>query len=93
MCESRLPAETQQDNIDRICRAFAKVDSRFAKPYRLLGEKKYSDAAAAGAKILDIHEATYLSAAKLYVYAQALIAAGHPEDGVEAYRDILANCA
>ena len=29
------PANTQKDNIDRICRAFAKVDGRFAKPYKL----------------------------------------------------------
>lgn len=85
------PADTQQDNIDRICRAFAKVDLRFAEPYRLLGEKKYAAAAAAAAKILDIHEATYLSAAKLYIYAEALVHAGRREDGVEAYRDILAN--
>ncbi|MFW6061925.1 MAG: hypothetical protein ACOC93_03870, partial [Planctomycetota bacterium] len=34
-------AETQADNIDRICRAFATVDSAFAKPYKLFQEEKY----------------------------------------------------
>ena len=85
------PADTQQDNIDRILRAFAKVDGRFGKPFTLFGDKKYAEAAVAAKQILDLQQATYFSAAKQFLYAQALIKAGQAEDGVEAYRDILTN--
>ena len=85
------PANTQRDNIDRICKAFAKVDPRFARLWRLLEKKDYKAAAATAEKLIDPERATYLSAATYYVFARALIAAGEAEDGVEVYREILIN--
>jgi hypothetical protein len=83
------PANTQKDNIDRICRAFAKADPRFARPYELFGRRKYKEAAVAAKKILDPQRATYLSAATYIVYAESLALGGDDEGAVEAYADLL----
>ena len=83
------PKNTQKDNIDRILRAFAKVDLRIGKAYRLLEAKKYTEAAEAVKKYLNVQEATYRNAARYTVYARALAAAGKRYDAVDAYQKIL----
>jgi len=83
------PANTRKDNIDRICRAFAKVDARLAKPYELFVSGEYAKAAEAAKSTLDSSQKTYLSAARHYIYAESLLKAGQNIDGVEAHRDIL----
>ena len=85
------PPNTQQDNINRICRALAQVDSRFAKPYKLLEEGKYDQAAAAAKAVVNAQQATYLSAAKYYVYGTALVKQGKGEDAADVYREIWTN--
>ena len=77
---SDKPANTQKDNIDRICRAFAKVDGRFAKPYKLFAAKKYKEAAEAAGQIVDPTRATYLSAAEHFIQAESLTNLGRHED-------------
>ena len=83
------PANTRQDNINRICQAFARADVRFRKVYDLYKAGRYKQAAESGKKLLNVQQATYLSAAQHYVYAQVLAADGKGEDAVEVYRDIL----
>ena len=85
------PVNTQQDNIDRICKALAKVDILFGKAYRQMLKKDYKAAAASAAKAADDQRATYLSAATFYVYAQSLAGDKRGEDAVEVYRAILIN--
>lgn len=85
------PANTQKDNIDRILRAFAKVDLRFGKAHKLLEARKYPQAAEAIKRDLNVQDATYLNAARYTVYARALAAADKGYDAVEAYQDLLVN--
>lgn len=66
------PANTQKDNVDRICKAFAKVDERFAKPYKLYTEGKYTEAAEGFKKIVNAKESSYFSAARHYLWADSL---------------------
>ena len=84
-------ADTPRDNIDCICRAFAIVDERFANAHKLFAKGSYALAAAAAKKFLDSKQATYLSAATHYLYAEALIKAGKLYDAVDAYTEILVN--
>ena len=77
------PANTQQDNIERICKALAKVDVLFAKAYGQMLKKDYKAAAASAAKVVDDQRATYLSAATFYIYAQCLVGDNRGEDAVE----------
>lgn len=85
------PANTQKDNIDRILAAFAKVDARFAKPYALWKQGQHAEAATAAKALANPQETTYLSAARFFLYAESLAAAGQGEPAVEAYREILAS--
>jgi tetratricopeptide (TPR) repeat protein len=85
------PANTQQDNIERICKALAKVDVLFGKAYGQMLKKDYKAAAASAAKVVDDQRATYLSAATFYIYAQCLVGSDRGEDAVEVYREILIN--
>jgi len=84
-------ANTQSDNIERICRALAKVDPLFGKAYAQMLEKDYKSAAASAAKVVDDQRSTYLSAATFYIYAKCLVGSGRDEDAVEVYREILIN--
>ena len=84
-------ANTQADNIERICKALAKVDPLFGKAYGQMLKKDYKAAAASAAKVVDDQRATYLSAATFYVYAQCLTGDRRGEDAVEVYRQILIN--
>ncbi len=83
------PANTQADNIQRICKALATVDPTFAEPYRLHRQGEHGKAVVAARKIRNIHQATYLSAATHYLYARALADAGQPWEAVYAYNDLL----
>jgi len=84
-------ADTQDDNIERICKALALVDPLFGKAYKQMLKKDYKSAAESAAKVVDEERSTYLSAATFYVYAQCLAGAGRHEDAVEVYRAILVN--
>lgn len=85
------PANTPKDNIDRILRAFARADPAFRKAYAPYKAGKHKEAAAAAKKLVNIKQATYLSAAQHYLYAQALAKSGNVEDAVETCRDLLEN--
>ncbi|MBL7219867.1 MAG: hypothetical protein ISS69_07130 [Phycisphaerae bacterium] len=84
-------ANTQTDNIERICKALAKVDPLFGKAYGQMLKKDYKSAAASAAKVVDDQRSTYLSAATFYLYAKCLAGSGRGEDAVEVYREILIN--
>jgi len=66
------PRNTQADNVERICKALAAVDRKFAQPYRLYAEGKYKDAAQAAKDIRDAKQTNYLSAAVHLLQADAL---------------------
>jgi tetratricopeptide (TPR) repeat protein len=83
------PKNTQKDNIDRILRAFAKVDPRIAKAMKLMDEKKPAEAVATIEKDLNAQEATYRNAARYMLQARALAAAGKKYEAAEAYQKIL----
>jgi len=83
------PADTQADNIQRICKVFAKVDPRFARVWELFAADKHAAAAKAAKPVLDPERTTYLSAAMHWMYAEALARSGEHEQAVEAYRDVM----
>jgi len=83
------PKNTQRDNIDRIIRAFARVNDRFRKAHELLKAGKHAEAAKTISKDLNVQEATYLNAARYTLYARALAAQGKGYDTVDAYQKIL----
>ena len=87
------PKNTQKDNIDRIHRAFAKVDLRFGKAHKLMAAKKYAEAEKEIQKDLNVQEATYRNAGRYMLYARALAAQGKNYDAVEAYQKILVGMA
>lgn len=98
-------ANTQADNIDRIIRAFAVVESDLAKPYDLYRKgmalkeegkdeqagKHFDQAAPMLKKILNSNEANYFSAAKHYLYARVLAESGKGWDAIDAYGNVIAN--
>ncbi|MCY2925685.1 MAG: hypothetical protein NT031_09630, partial [Planctomycetota bacterium] len=83
------PANTQKDNLDRIGRALAKVDARFAKAYGLFGKKQYKEAAEAAKKILDPSRATFLTAATYVLQAESQAQAGDVDGAIDTYGDLL----
>ncbi len=83
------PANTQEDNIERICRAFARVDEDFASAYKPFKAGQYAEALKKTAATLDVRESTYLSAALHYIQAEALIASDRHYDAIETYGMIL----
>lgn len=85
------PADTQKDNIDRICKALSKADPVFGKAYSLYTDKKYKEAAEAFKKQLTAQESTYLSAARSYLYAESLARGENQWDAVDAYAALLAD--
>jgi len=87
------PKDTQKDNIDRILRAFARVDERFGKALELLEAKKYAEAEKAIETDLNVQEATYRNAGRYTLYARALAAQGKGYDAAEAYQKILVGMA
>ncbi|HOF17948.1 MAG TPA: hypothetical protein PK082_03500 [Phycisphaerae bacterium] len=85
------PADTQKDNIQRICEALAAVDSDFGAVHKLYAKGEYEAAAAKALPALDTRDASYLSAARHFLCAQALARCGQGERAVEVYADLLAN--
>jgi len=85
------PADTQRDNIRRICVSLAKVDARFRQAYEAFVAGKYDKSAVAAEKILDVNQSTYVSAAIHYIRAESLVRSGRHQEAVAAHADILAN--
>jgi len=83
------PKNTQADNVARILRAFARVDLRMGKAWKLLNAKKHAEAAEAIEKDLNVQEATYRNAARYTLYARALEAQDKGYDAAEAYQKVL----
>ena len=79
------PADTPQDNIERISRAMAKADARFAGAYELFGKKRYKEAGEAAKKILDPQRATFLTAATYTLYAESQALGGDADGAIETY--------
>jgi len=70
------PANTQKDNIERICKAYSGVDERFDKAYKLYTAKKYAEAAEAFKKFANAKEVSYFAAARGYLLGDSLYQAG-----------------
>jgi len=85
------PANTQKDNIERTLKAFAKVDARFAKAFRLFVGGKGAEAAEAAKRTINAQsqESTYFSAAKHYLLAKSLVKDEKFDDAIDAYNEIL----
>jgi tetratricopeptide (TPR) repeat protein len=81
---------SQQDNIDHICKAYARVDAKFASVYKLFAAGKWPEAEAAG-KAIAATQSTWLGAAKAFVYASTLESAGKGEEAAEAYLELVTN--
>ena len=65
-------AGTQQDNIDRITKAFAKAEPQFRRVCKMMADGNYKDCAEAAKQLLKEDETGFNSAAKHYLYAEAL---------------------
>ena len=88
------PADTQADNIERIGRAFAAVDARLGKVHELFAkppEGDYAKVVEAAKPLVNAYQTSYLSAARHYLYAEALRRAGKGYDAAEVYAKILTN--
>ncbi len=86
------PKNTQQDNIDRICRAFAQADPDFAKLYKLYSAGKFKDAVALGKAMVN-DQSSFLQTAKGYIYCRSLEAlpGGSYEEAGDAYIDLVSH--
>jgi TolA-binding protein len=85
---SNAPADTQKDNVERICRAFAMVDARFGRAWTLLHQNRFPEAIDAARTLVSPQVSTYAGAARYFVYGQALVGAGKFEEAVDAYSEI-----
>jgi len=83
------PLNTWTDNADRITKAFALVEGRFARACALSDKRDFANAAAALKPLISERDTTYLAAAKRFRYAEALAAAGRDEEAVEAFTDLV----
>jgi tetratricopeptide (TPR) repeat protein len=83
------PANTQKDNIERICGALAKADARFARAHDLFAKKQYKEAAEGAKKILDPRRATFLTAATYTLYAESQAQGGDVDGAIDTYGDLL----
>jgi tetratricopeptide (TPR) repeat protein len=84
-------SSTRRENIERICRAFATVDERFAEANKLYRQKQYDKAAKRLKDSLNSEDASYFSAAVHFLYADCLIRQDKLWPGVETYSDLLVN--
>ncbi|MCL2700895.1 MAG: hypothetical protein FWE88_04280 [Phycisphaerae bacterium] len=82
------PLDTQADNIDRIVRAYARLDKKFGDVYKLYSDKKYAEAAAKAEPLVN-EQSTYLNASAAYIRAVCLEQTGNIEDAADAYSLIL----
>jgi hypothetical protein len=78
-------ASTRQENIKRICKAFAQVDTTFAGVHELVEDGQYRDAADRLRKRVSLQEQSWYGAAKLYVYAVCLAESGDRLGALEAF--------
>jgi len=83
------PLDTQADNIDRVVRAYAKLDRKLGEVYKLYTDKKYAEAAAKASPLVN-EQSTYLNASAAYLRAVCLEQAGDIEEAGDAYSLILA---
>jgi len=82
------PLDTQADNIDRIVRAYAKLDRKLGEVYKLYTEKKYVEAAARATPLVN-EQSTYLNAVAAYLRAVCLEQAGDVDEAGDAYALVL----
>jgi tetratricopeptide (TPR) repeat protein len=80
---------TRQDNIERICKAFAMLDTSFARAHDLMLQGHHREAADEVRKLIHTQELNYYGATKLYVYASCLAESGDPAGALEAYAGLL----
>ncbi len=85
------PANTQADNIERICKAYASADDRFARVWTLYEAEDDEKLIEVLGKQLNPEDISYLSAARHYVYANALRRQDRPWKALDAYQQILVN--
>jgi tetratricopeptide (TPR) repeat protein len=78
-------ANTRQDNIERICEAFAQVDAAFASARALMEDGPYRRAADELATLISLQEQSWYGATKLYVYAICLVECGDQLGALEAF--------
>lgn len=86
---SDAPENTRDDNIRRICEAFASVDFRLAEPYEHFRRGRYAQAAEGLVKLINPNDASWLSAAEHYLLARSLTAAGDNWAALEVYARLL----
>lgn len=84
------PEDTQADNIDRICRAFAAVDAEFAEAYAPYEAGEPEKALEVLREILDVRQTSYRSAALHYLAGECLRELERYDAAVERYGVILA---
>ncbi|MFP4054203.1 MAG: tetratricopeptide repeat protein [Phycisphaerae bacterium] len=80
---------TRQDNIERICKAFAMLDASFAQAHDLMHQGQHREAAEELRKLIHAQELNYFGATKMYVYASCLAESGDPAGALEAYAGLL----
>ena len=83
------PADTPEDNIRRITRAFATVDSRLADPAGKFEQGKFDQAGTGVKAIINPGGTGYLDAAKQMMYADSLTAQRRYSEAVQAYGQII----
>ncbi len=84
------PEDTQADNIDRICRAFAAVDAEFAEAYAPYEAGEPEKALEVLGEVLDVRQTSYRSAALHYLAGECLQELERYDEAVERYGVILA---
>jgi tetratricopeptide (TPR) repeat protein len=94
---------TMADNIDRVCKAFAKVDPPFRKACQLFADARFKEAAESAQQLLKEDEDGFGMAAKYFLRAQSLekfsaaLAEGNSPkesreilfDAIEAYKNLV----
>jgi len=83
------PANTWEDNVKRICQAFATVDMRFGKAWAALEAGRCEEAGQIIQPLISERDTSYLAAAKMYCHAEALAGQGKYEFAAEAYADLV----
>ncbi|MFW6061926.1 MAG: tetratricopeptide repeat protein [Planctomycetota bacterium] len=83
------PARSNEQNIERLCDAFAVVRPRFGQALELYRLQEFDQAADRVEGVLNPHASNYFSAASYGLYADACVAAGRPAQGLLAYGHVL----
>jgi len=85
---SKRSENTWDDNAQRICQAFALVDTRFGTAWDHYRSDCFDEAVLALKAILSERDTSYFAAAKRFCHAEALARLGRNEDAVEAYLEL-----